>query len=343
MISLTGLRNLLLEYRLPLISALFVLIFAPIIFFQLTAKNVKNTPKNIQIARPIDIPAQIQGIKISYTGEDINLPKKISAFTQDLDNISLNQVSTYAKLLSIETEPKKLSPGSETYLWKGNNTTVTFNPTTKRLEIKKSNIKSGQNNDIGDSTKKINDLLTKLSINTNTTLDKTPGSENFKQTILDPEKGGLVNTDFLQLTFNQSIDGLPAITQNPDNYSVRGRFVFKELQNLEVDLGVQNTPIKGKEEKTIDLSKILKLTESGSGVFISAINPDEDTIYATQSKTIESIELKNAHVAYYRNLSEKIELIPVLLFDGIAKSTNQETRNVRIITPLTASYTFIQP
>lgn len=343
MISLTGLRNLLLEYRLPLVCTLLVLILIPIVIFQLAAKNVKNTPKNVQIARPIGIADKTQGIKITYTGANLNLPKKISPFTQDLGATNLSQASTYAKLLSVESQPKQLSPGSEAYIWTDNNTTITFSSTAQRLGIMKYNIKSGQNNDINVASQKLNGLLAKLGININTTLSTTPSTENLKQMILDPENGKPVNADFLQLTFSQSVDGIPVIAQNPDNYSVRARFVFGEIQNLEVDLGVQSAPVKGKEEKTIDSSKILKQLENGGGVFISATNPEEDVLYSTKSKTLESVELKSGQVAYYRNLAEKIDLIPVVLFSGTAKFTSQETRNVRIITPLTASYTFTQP
>ncbi len=341
--SLTQFRNLLLEYRLPLVCVILVLILVPIVFFQLAVINTKNTPINIQVARPMDVPNKTQNLKIGYSGANLNLPKKISAYHQELTTAKLDQISHYAKLLSIEGEPKQFSPGSNAFIWKNSTALLTFSPTIQKLEIKKFNVKSGQNNDNGLAEQQINNLLVKLGININTTLDKTPKIENFKEMILNPEKGKAENADFLQLTYTQSIDGLPVISQNPDNYSIRGRFVFGEIQNLELDLGIQNAPIKGKEHKTVNFQKIVKTLEAGGGTFISALNPEENTDYATQAKTAVSIDLNNAQVAYYQNLSEKIDLIPVLIFSGTLKFTDQKTRNVRIIAPLLSSYVFTQP
>ncbi len=343
MISLTTLKNLFLEYRLPLVCVLFVLILLPVIAYQFTTKNNKNTSKVIQIKRPIDIPQKTLGVKISYTGQKINLPKKISVFTQDSSAINPPQASLYAKALSIEGEPKKLSPGSETYVLTSNNTTLLFSLISPMLEIKKSNIKSGQNNDAASAPQKLMGLLTKLGININAQISKTPDIQNLKQVILDPEKKTPINADFMQLSFSQSIDQLPVITQNPNTHPLRGTFLFGEIQNLEIDLGIQNIPIKGKEEKTIDLSKILKLVEGGGGIFLSADNPEEYAVALGKSKAINYIELKNSQVAYYKNLTDKVEFIPVVLFTGTVKFENQESRNVRIITPLISNYTLTQP
>ena len=345
MTNLTQLRNFILEHRLPLVSVMLLIILLPIVIIRLAHKNNPVVPPNlttINIRKPMDTPQNAKSVRIIYSGKEVNTPKSISSYTQNIRPLTTEERSKITRNLDMTSEPKTIPGVSESFLYNDQNYSLSISPQAYRLSLNLLIPGSGQN-DQNNADIEVKKLLSTLGININSSLS-APTFKTFDDTVYNTKLKASTKTSFLQLNYSQTIDGIPVITNNPQNYVIQATFSYGKIQNFNIDLTIENAPAKQDSVSTLPFPQVLKNIEAGQGVYISADNPEDHVLYSAKTKQVSSIDLTDSQVSYYKiSTQNTISYIPVLLFTGTSKLESGETRNVRIITPVIATISLTQP